>query len=137
MPFFLDTNVLVYAAVRRPSDDRKRGIARRLIAESEFGISAQVLQECYVTVTGRALAGPSQDELAAWTDKLFQVPIVPIDIALVADAIAISRRFLISYWDAAIIAAAERLGSNVVLTENLNHGQVYGSVRVENPFHGD
>ena len=34
----------------------------------------------------------------------------------------------------AIIAAAERLRARVIYSEDLNHGQTYGSVRVENPF---
>jgi predicted nucleic acid-binding protein len=36
--------------------------------------------------------------------------------------------------DAAIIAAAEQLGAPVLCTEDLNHGQVYGPVKVINPF---
>ena len=45
-----------------------------------------------------------------------------------------SVRFKISYWDGAIIAAAEALGAETLYTEDLNDGQLYGSVRVENPF---
>jgi predicted nucleic acid-binding protein len=40
----------------------------------------------------------------------------------------------IQYWDAAILVAAMRLGARVLYTEDLNHGQTYGSVCVENPF---
>ena len=32
------------------------------------------------------------------------------------------------------VAAAEALGARTLFTEDLNHGQVYGSVRVVNPF---
>jgi predicted nucleic acid-binding protein len=45
-----------------------------------------------------------------------------------------SERFAISYWDAAILAAAEALGTDTVYTEDLSHGQRYGRVRVVNPF---
>jgi predicted nucleic acid-binding protein len=48
---FLDTNVLVYAAAGRGTDEKKRQVALTLIEKEEFGISAQVLQEFYVTVT--------------------------------------------------------------------------------------
>ncbi|PAQ06083.1 hypothetical protein [Mesorhizobium temperatum] len=34
----------------------------------------------------------------------------------------------------AIIAAAERLGVKTLYTEDLNHGQTYGSVVAINPF---
>lgn len=42
----------------------------------------------------------------------------------------------ISYWDAAIIEAARALECEVVLSEDLNDGQDYADVRVENPFQG-
>jgi predicted nucleic acid-binding protein len=53
---------------------------------------------------------------------------------LVQIAVALSQRFAISYWDAAILAAAEALGSHIVYSEDFNDGQQYGQVRVVNPF---
>ena len=50
------------------------------------------------------------------------------------DAIDISRRFRLSYWDGAIIAAAQILGCEAIYTEDLNPGQHYGPVRALNPF---
>ena len=49
-------------------------------------------------------------------------------------ASSIRDDFRISYWDAALIAAAERLDAPILYTEDLNHDQLYGSVRVVNPF---
>ncbi len=45
-----------------------------------------------------------------------------------------SERYKISYWDGAILAAAEQLGAPILYTEDLNDGQTYGSVTVINPF---
>ena len=45
------------------------------------------------------------------------------------------ERHQISYWDAAVIGAAEALGAAILFSEDLNHGQLYGSVQVVNPFH--
>jgi predicted nucleic acid-binding protein len=53
---------------------------------------------------------------------------------LVRIAIELSARYSISYWDAAILAAAESLGCHTVFSEDLNDGHVYGSLRVVNPF---
>ena len=53
---------------------------------------------------------------------------------MVLSAMSIRQRFSISYWDAAIIQAARALGCEVVLSEDLNDGQDYAGVRVENPF---
>jgi predicted nucleic acid-binding protein len=42
---FLDTNVLVYAAMGRGEEESKRVCALKLIEEENFGLSVQVLQE--------------------------------------------------------------------------------------------
>jgi predicted nucleic acid-binding protein len=46
----------------------------------------------------------------------------------------LSERYRINYWDGAILAAAEALGAETLYTEDLGHGQIYGSVRAINPF---
>ena len=50
---FLDTNILVYAASTAPEDAGKQRVALELVRNENFGISTQVLQEFYVTVTRR------------------------------------------------------------------------------------
>jgi predicted nucleic acid-binding protein len=132
---FLDTNVLVYAL-----DDaapEKRATARRLLGSADHGqfvLSAQILSEFYVTVT-RKLARPvAEDVAAAAVELLGQLPMVPIDPPLVANAIDLSRSAQLSYWDGLVLAAAARGGCRRLLSEDLNDGQVIGSVRVENPF---
>jgi len=55
-------------------------------------------------------------------------------LAVLDDALATKDRFQVSYWDAAIIAAARACGCTEVLSEDMNDGQMYGSVRVVNPF---
>ena len=62
------------------------------------------------------------------------MPIVDVNSALVLEGAAIAHRFQISYWDAALIAAAKQCGAETLYTEDLNHGQLYESVRVINPF---
>lgn len=53
---------------------------------------------------------------------------------MVEDALWLVEEYGISYWDAAIIAAARHLGCTVVYTEDLNAGQSYAGVVVVNPF---
>jgi predicted nucleic acid-binding protein len=52
---FLDTNVLVCAAIGTGKDERKGQRALALIESGEFGTSAQVLQEFFVTMTRKAV----------------------------------------------------------------------------------
>jgi predicted nucleic acid-binding protein len=46
----------------------------------------------------------------------------------------LKKRWDVGYWDAMILAAAERAACPILYSEDLSNGQVYGSVRVINPF---
>lgn len=132
---FIDTNILAYAT-QKELDDNKRAIAFNLVSESQFGLSAQVLQEFYVTVIRKIRTPLAPEEAMAWLDWLDRFPCVNVDASLVRSGVTISQRYQISYWDGAIIAAAELLGAETLYTEDLNHEQIYGSVQVVNPFIG-
>jgi predicted nucleic acid-binding protein len=71
-----------------------------------------------------------------WIDTWLPFPLTPVDGPLVKDAIAVARRYQISYYDGQIVAAAKRLGCATLYSEDLNHGQAYDGVRVINPFVG-
>lgn len=131
---FFDTNVLVYAALGIGKEERKRQRAVDLIKSEDFGTSAQVLQEFYVTVVRKAARPLSALQASEWIEQWTQFPCQAIDRQLVQVAIEWSQRYAISYWDAAILAAAAALGARTVYSEDLSHGQMYGSVRVINPF---
>ena len=130
---FLDTNVVVYAAAGR-DDPEKRQRAVALIEAANFATSGQVLAE-FFSVTTRKLAVPLPvADAAKWVELLSEFPVVAVDAELVKIGIANSHRYKISYWDGAIVAAAARLSAPVLYTEDLKHDQLYGSVRVVNPF---
>ena len=59
---------------------------------------------------------------------------VSTDPELVRRAIEISRHFSIALWDALIIEAARAGGGWRVLSEDLQSGQDFEGVVVENPF---
>jgi predicted nucleic acid-binding protein len=131
---FLDTNVLVYAATGTEADRAKREKAQALIATANFGISTQVLQEFYVSATRKAHIRMPPRIALEWIEQLDGRPCIGVDPDLVKLAAAISIRYQISYCDGAILAAAEALAAPVVYSEDLQHGQMYQTVRVENPF---
>jgi predicted nucleic acid-binding protein len=131
---FFDTNVLVYAAVGAGKDEPKRKRAMELVESIDFGTSAQVLQEFFVTVVRKASRPISSAQALEWIEQWAAFPCQTIDHQLVRIAIEQSERFKISYWDAAILVAAETLGTDTVYSEDLSHGQRYGRVRVVNPF---
>jgi predicted nucleic acid-binding protein len=131
---FLDTNILLYLASRNPADAQKKAIAARIVREEKVGVSAQVLQEFYTVAIRKADFRLTPAKGVEWLEKLEKFPCAPVTQSLVKAAALRSIRYGISYWDGAIVAAAEALGAAILYTEDLNHGQVYGSVTAINPF---
>jgi predicted nucleic acid-binding protein len=131
---FFDTNILVYAAIGRRSERAKYDRAVDLIATEDFSTSAQVLQEFYVNVVRKSDVPLSPTKAAEWVAAISRKPCQDVDSAVVMRGIENSIRYRISYWDGAIIAAAERLGAQRLYSEDLNHDQTYGTVRAVNPF---
>lgn len=133
---FVDTNILVYAHDKSAGAKHERAVA--LVTELwEAGngcLSTQVLQEFYVTVT-RKVARPLASETAAQIiADLGNWRVHAPGVQDVLGAIEIHRRFTVSFWDALILRSASQLGCLVVWSEDLNPGQVYDPVRVQNPF---
>jgi predicted nucleic acid-binding protein len=133
---FVDTNILLYAACGAADFPVKHEGAWKIIAEGAYALSAQVLAEFYVNAqkSKNGQIPLSQNEAAGWIEQLSLLPVVPIDHLVVQQAVGYSKRYMISYWDAALVAAAEVVNAPILYTEDLNHGQKYGSVTVINPF---
>lgn len=132
---FVDTNVLLYAVSRDPQEQAKAERANEILSSRDLGLSAQVLQEFYVQATRKTRPNGIEHEQALGLVESFRrFPVQETTTGLVLAAMTARRRFELSYWDAAILEAARSLGCEVVLSEDLNDGQDYAGVRVENPF---
>jgi predicted nucleic acid-binding protein len=130
--FFLDTNILLYAASSAKSEQDKRTKARELLAMEGGGLSVQVQAEFYVNATGKFKL--PHDKVVGILESLDSYPVLALTEAVFWAALQIKGRYQLSYWDSAIIAAALELGCHTVYSEDLNHGQSYAGVRVINPF---
>jgi predicted nucleic acid-binding protein len=133
---FLDTNVLLYAVSRAPSERKKREAARALLARPGLGVSVQVLQEFYVQATQSQKGGYGHEEAVLFLSWIRSLRVQPVTLEVCDLALTLRQRFGISYWDAEIVAAARTLECEVLYSEDLSHGQDYEGVRVENPFIG-
>src|SRR2546430_13454644 len=105
---FLDTNILIYAVSSDAAHSAKTAVALNLIGSSDFGISTQVMSEFYVTATQKLKQPLTHEQASRFLEKLQVLPVVNFDSALVFEALEAKQQFQISYWDAAIIAAAPR-----------------------------
>lgn len=131
---FLDSNVIVYANDHRETAKRQvaQAVLRRVLTSGQGVISTQVLSE-YAAV---ALTKLRLDSLRVLRQiqSLQSLTIVPVTPALVERAIELQELLVLNYWDAQLIAAAEQARCDVLLSEDLNAGQNYAGVRVQNPF---
>lgn len=133
---FVDSNILIYA--HDLDAGRKREVAASLLRdlwEQQTGvISTQVLQDFYLNVT-RKIAEPIAPPRArgilsaysAWRVEIIQAADIP-------QASEIQERHRLSFWNAMIVVAAAKSGAEVLLTEELNPGQLIEGVHVKNPF---
>ena len=133
---FLDTNVLVYMYDRHAP--AKQAIARQLvrggIERGTLVISVQVLGEFFSAVTRRIPNPLSADEAEQEVNRIAVLPVIGIDAAIVRRGIYTHKRYRIAYWDALIVATAERARCTQILSEDLNPGQSYNGIVVKNPF---
>ncbi len=134
--YFLDTNILVYAYdTHQP---QKMNIARQILRqgmlEKNVILSAQVLGEFFVVVTKKIKEPLAPASALEIIDTLGVLSLVDMDHWLVVKAITNHLQYKISYWDALIVAAAERSGCNTLLTEDLKEAELYNGVKAHNPF---
>jgi predicted nucleic acid-binding protein len=134
-PRFIDTNILLYSISRDPAEASKRDIAVALLDTENIALSVQVLQEFYVQATRATRPDALAHEIAVglvrtWLRFKVQETTLPVMI----NALEIKVRHGLSYWDAAIVAAARALGCRELLSEDMSHGREVEGVTINNPF---
>jgi predicted nucleic acid-binding protein len=132
----LDTNVLLYAASKDPADQDKAEISLRLLGSVDFGVPLQVVQEFFHNARVKARLAIDPDHCDRMVAALLRRPMVVTDVELFDAARGLCRQYHIRYWDAAVLAAAKRLGAVTLYSEDLSDGQDYDGVKVINPFRG-
>ena len=134
-PDFLDTNILVYAY--DPGDPQKQRIAQDLVRKALAGAilaSTQVLAEFAVTLLHKTVPAARPEDVTAVLDALAPIRVVLCDRDIVRRAVEVRAEYGLHFYDGMIVAAAERGGCARIRSEDLNAGQKYFGITVENPF---
>jgi predicted nucleic acid-binding protein len=131
---FVDSNILFYAHDRQAGFKHDR--AKQLLIDlwsSEGGVlSTQVLQEFCVNVRRKGTLAADETRRLIQDFLLWEIVINTGESVL--GALEIESRHNISFWDALIIHAAQTARAEILYSEDLNDGQMYGTVRVLNPL---
>ena len=133
-PFFVDTNVLVYADDARDAvkQETARELLRRLLRERSGKLSLQVLQEFFAVATGKL--GLAAVDARRRIEIFSHLDVVRLEVDDVLAAIDLHRLHQLSIWDALIVRAAVMSGCRTLYTEDLQHGRRFEGLQVVDPF---
>ena len=98
-------------------------------------ISYQVMQE-YFSVGFRRFDPPlTLEEAEQYLHGVLRPMLrVQSSVGLCTEALHVRERYRLSWYDSLIVAAAQEARCTVLYTEDLQHGQRFGDVVVEDPF---
>ena len=131
---FLDTNVLIYSIDGK--DPAKQVVAREIVVSAVRGggflISAQVLNEfSNIALLKLKL---SVEETRKFVSFFSRIGAVSLESRWTDAALLLKQRYETQFFDSLLLVAAQENGCDEILTEDLNDGQMYGSVKAVNPF---
>jgi predicted nucleic acid-binding protein len=135
--FFLDTNVFVYSFDRNAASKARTAtqLIRKALSTQKGMISHQVVQEFFNV----ALRKFSQPMTAADAEQYLGAVFRPLlgihsSQALFAEALHLQAKSRLSWYHSLIVSAAIQAHCDFLFTEDLQHGQRFGNLRVANPF---
>ena len=140
MSALVDTNVLVYRFDGRFPEKQRVAteLLRSGIVDRTLRVPHQAIVE-FVAATTRmrddapALLAP-QDARREAEELLAQFDVLYPNEALLRTALRGAAAYDLSWFDAQLWAYAEQFGLQEILSEDFEHGRLYGSVRIVDPF---
>ena len=106
----------------------------QLWADANGVLSTQVLQEFAVNLQRQSSLSLTLQEVQRRILLYLDWEVVVNGGASVLRGLEVQERYRLSFGDGMIVQAAESAGCEVLYSEDLSHGQVYGGVLVVNPF---
>jgi predicted nucleic acid-binding protein len=137
----VDTNILVYRFDSRFPEKQRTAIEilRRGILEDSVRVPHQAIVE-FVAAATRPIRGHailSQAEALREAEEfLRQFRVLYPNEAILRNALRGCAAYQLNWFDAHLWSYAEHYGLEEILTEDLQHDRLYGTVRVVNPFVG-
>jgi predicted nucleic acid-binding protein len=135
--FFLDTNVFVYSFDQSAAVKARKAaqLIRKALTTRKGIISYQVVQEFYNVALRRFSQPMRQGDAEQYLATVFR-PLLGVHSspALYVEALQLQAQSGLSWYDSLIVSAAIQARCDFLLTEDLQHGQRFGSLRVANPF---
>jgi len=131
---FIDTNIIVYANDGKNTEKQDKAIKviTDLMKLNKGTISTQVLQE-YAFVALNKL-NQNHDVVLRQLKLLEVFEVIRQSPEMIRRAVEIMYSYKISFWDSCIISNAEYGSCSIIYSEDLNTGQYYSGIKIENPL---
>ena len=135
MSIFLDTNILIYAALGDGPVSTKQYIADGLLDRNDCHLSAQTLQE-FVSQATRASRSDriSFERARAYVAVWCRFPVQQTTLELIDVGFSLIDRYKLSFWDGMIVAAARLQNCEILYSEDMQDGAVIDGMAIRNPF---
>jgi len=134
-----DTNILAYASgLRRSADDDEKIIAAEQLIDRAYAseivvLSIQACLELHHLLVRKG--GTSQQYAQSVVEKYAgRIATVDSDASLMRSAFALAEAHRFQTYDAIILAAAASADCEILYSEDMQHGFIWGGVMVANPF---
>ena len=130
---FLDSNAWLYAFIES-QDQQKSVIARRLVHDNVFIISAQVINEVCINLIKKANfdeAGIRRLVVSFYLEHY----VVEITKEILLKASELRSRYRFSFWDSIIVSSALNAEATILYSEDMGDGLVVDDrLTIRNPF---
>lgn len=139
MAALVDTNILVYRFDDRFPDKQRvaTNLLRKGIIDDSLRLPHQAIVE-FVAATTRPIRGHTiltlADALREAEEFLHQFTVLYPNEAILRQSMRGCLAYQLSWFDAHLWSYAEHYGLSEILTEDLQHDRLYGTVRIVNPF---
>src|SRR5208337_1549112 len=135
--FFLDTNIFVYSFDQNAVAKAQRAVQliREALTTQKGVISYQVVQEFFNVALKRFSQPMQAADAGQYLVAVFR-PLLAVHSsqALYAEGLFLHARNGLAWYDSLIVSAAIQARCEILFSEDLQHGQRFGSLQVRNPF---
>ena len=135
--FFLDTNIFVYSFDQSAPAKARRAaqLIREALTTQKGVISYQVVQEFFNVALKRFSKPMPAADAGQYLIAVFR-PLLAVHSsqALYAEALFLHAQSGLSWYDSLVVSAAIQARCEILFSEDLPHGQRFGSLQVRNPF---
>ena len=128
--YFVDSNIWLYAFMESSAKTAK---ATEILNTTNVILSTQVINEVCTNLIKKAKY--SEDEIKQTIHNIYEnYDVAMINQVIILSASTIRENNSISYWDSLVVATAIKNNCTVIYSEDMQHKQIIGSLKIINPF---